>query len=141
MTLQLRRDAPLGSDLPQFLTNATSYNTSIPLQNQTIFWSPLPAGESWDGFALLVDDVERFVGTALNYSLAALQPGIIHFFRLAVSVSRPWASIPAIAHFHSRTLTHRSVKQLTSGGTAGDFTMAATLFPNGTWVDPLPGPS
>ncbi|PIL31566.1 hypothetical protein GSI_06268 [Ganoderma sinense ZZ0214-1] len=109
----LRRDAPLGSDLPQFLTNATSYNASMPLQNQTIFWSPLPANESWDGFALLVDDVERFVGTALNYSLAALQPGIIHFFRLA----------------------------FTSDGTAGDFTMAATLYPNGTWVDPLPGPS
>ena len=86
-TLQLRRDAPLGSDLPQFLTNATSYNASVPLQDQIIFWNPLPADESWDGFALLVDDVERFVGTALNYSLAALQPGIIHFFRLAVSVS------------------------------------------------------
>ncbi|KAI1793955.1 hypothetical protein LXA43DRAFT_999064 [Ganoderma leucocontextum] len=109
----LRRDAPLGSDLPQFLTNATSYNPSTPLQNQTVFWSPLPAGETWDGFALLVDDVERYVGSALNYSLAALQPGIIHFFRLAFS----------------------------SGGTAGDFTMAATLYPNGTWVDPLPGPS
>ena len=62
----------------------TSFNSSIPFQNQTIFWNPLPEGEGWDGFALLVDDVERYIGTALNYSLAALQPGIIHFFRLAV---------------------------------------------------------
>ena len=68
-----------------FVTNATGYNPSIPLQNQTIFWNPLPSNESWDGFALLVDDVERYVGPALNYSLAALQPGIIHFFRLAVN--------------------------------------------------------
>ena len=87
LTLQLQRDAPLGSDLPAFATNSTTYNASIPLQNQTIFWNPLPDGENWDGFALLVDDVERYVGSALNYSLAALQPGIIHFFRLAVSVS------------------------------------------------------
>ncbi|TBU62056.1 hypothetical protein BD310DRAFT_811851 [Dichomitus squalens] len=109
----LQRDAPLGSDLPAFVTNSTTYNASIPLQNQTIFWNSIPDGENWDGFALLVDDVERYVGSALNYSLAALQPGIIHFFRLA----------------------------FTSGGTAGDFTKAATLYPNGSWVDPLPGPS
>jgi len=110
---QLRRDAPLGSDLPPFVTNSSSYNASIPLQNQTIFWSALPSGENWDGFALLVDDVERYAGAALNYSLGALEAGIPHFFRLA----------------------------FTSAGQAGDFTMPATLWPNGTWVDPLPGPS
>jgi len=51
--------------------------------NQTISWFGLPDG--WDGFELLVDDVLRYSGTALNYSLAALQVGIPHFFRLAVS--------------------------------------------------------
>ena len=80
--LQLRRDAAIGSDLPSFVTNSTNYNASIPFVNQTIFWNPLPDG--WDGFELLVDDVERFAGSALNYSLAALDPDIIHFFRLAV---------------------------------------------------------
>ncbi|KAI0068316.1 hypothetical protein BV25DRAFT_1818708 [Artomyces pyxidatus] len=110
---QLRRDAAIGTDLPDFLTNATSYNATLPWQNQTIFWSSLPRDEGWDGFALLVDDVERYVGTALNYSLAALETGIPHFFRLA----------------------------FTSDGVAGDFTKAATLWPNGTWVDPSPGPS
>ncbi|KAI0756597.1 hypothetical protein C8Q80DRAFT_44440 [Daedaleopsis nitida] len=109
----LRRDAPLGSDLPTFATNSSNYNSSLPFLDQTIFWDALPDGDGWDGFALLVDDVERYVGTALNYSLAALQPGIVHFFRLA----------------------------FTSSGVSGDFTMAATLYPNGTWVDPAPGPS
>ncbi|KAI0830722.1 hypothetical protein BC628DRAFT_1355313 [Trametes gibbosa] len=109
----LRRDAPLGSDLPSFVTNSTNYNPSTPFLNQTIFWNALPDGEGWDGFALLVDDVERYVGTALNYSLSALDPGLLHFFRLA----------------------------FTSSGVSGDFTMAATLYPNGTWMDPLPGPS
>ncbi|KAI0778591.1 hypothetical protein BD413DRAFT_466700 [Trametes elegans] len=109
----LRRDAPLGSDLPSFATNSTNFNASVPFLNQTIFWNSLPEGESWDGFALLVDDVERYIGTALNYSLSALEPGLIHFFRLA----------------------------FTSSDLTGDFTMPATLYPNGTWVDPLPGPS
>ncbi|KAI0321382.1 hypothetical protein OF83DRAFT_1198957, partial [Amylostereum chailletii] len=110
---ELQRDAPLGSDLPAFLTNSTTYNSTISLQNQTILWSTLPSGESWDGFALLVDDVERYTGSALNFSLGVLQEGIPHFFRLAFM----------------------------SSGTAGDFTKAATLWPNGSWVDPHPGPS
>ena len=83
------RDAALGTDLPSFVTNSTNYNASIPFVNQTIFWNEFPEG--WDGFALLVDDVERYVGTALNYSLSALDPDLIHFFRLAVSYALPWA--------------------------------------------------
>ncbi|KIP12412.1 hypothetical protein PHLGIDRAFT_123962 [Phlebiopsis gigantea 11061_1 CR5-6] len=109
----LRRDAALGSALPSFSTTAATFNASISLVNQTIAWNPITDTADWDGFALLVDDVERYVGTALNYSLASLQAGIPHFFRLA----------------------------FTSGGTPADFTMPATLWPNGTWDDPLPGPS
>ncbi|KAG5719900.1 hypothetical protein E4T56_gene14115, partial [Termitomyces sp. T112] len=108
---ELQEDGPSGSLLPTFLTNSTNYNSSIPLMNQTIFWDALPS--SWDGFALLVDDVERYAGTALNFSLAAFDTTLPHFFRLA----------------------------FTSGDTTGDFTMPATLWPNGTWVDPAPGPS
>ena len=72
--------------MPSFVTNSTNYNASIPFINQSIFWNALPDGETWDGFALLVDDVERYVGTALNYSLSALDPTLIHFFRLAVCI-------------------------------------------------------
>lgn len=61
----------------------------------------------------MVDDVERYTGAALNFSLASLQEGIPHFFRLAFQ----------------------------NDGTSGDYTMAATLWPNGTWIDPAPGPS
>ncbi|CAK5264910.1 unnamed protein product [Mycena citricolor] len=105
----LVQDATLGSDLATFVTNSSTYNATIPLVNQTLFWSPPPAG--WDGFSLLIDDVQRYVGPALNFSLAALQTGLPHFFRLA----------------------------LTSSGTPGDYTHAAVLEPNGTWIDPAPG--
>jgi len=80
--VKLRQDAPLGSDLAVFATNSTNFNSSIPFLNQTISWNPLIEG--WDGFALLVDDVERFAGTALNFSLETLNPSLPHFFRLAV---------------------------------------------------------
>ena len=68
-----------------FATNSTNFNSSIPFVNQTIFWDSLIDG--WDGFALLVDDVQRYGGTALNYSLASLDASLPHFFRLAVSFS------------------------------------------------------
>jgi hypothetical protein len=77
---QLVGDAAQGTLLPTFLTNATTYNP----RNQTLTWEPLTPG--WDGFSLLVDDVERYAGAALNFSLAGLQAGIPHFFRLAVRV-------------------------------------------------------
>ncbi|KAH7912586.1 hypothetical protein BJ138DRAFT_1004128 [Hygrophoropsis aurantiaca] len=112
----LVRDGPTGSPLPTFLTNSTNYNSAIALANQTISWLPIPdsvLNQGWQGFSLLVDDVERYSGVALNYSLTALEVGLPHFFRLAY----------------------------VNGDTPGDFTMAATLWPNGTWVNPLPGPS
>lgn len=66
-----------------FLTSSSTLNGSQPLNNQTLTWAPL--AEGWDGYALLVDDVEKYFGTALNFSLAGLREGIPHFFRLAVS--------------------------------------------------------
>ncbi|KAF9244568.1 hypothetical protein BU15DRAFT_41808 [Melanogaster broomeanus] len=112
----LVRDGPTGSPLPTFLTNSSTYNAAVTLANQTISWAGIPSdlvNQGWNGFSLLVDDVELYTGTALNYSLAAIEAGLPHFFRLAY----------------------------VNNGAPGDFTMPATLWPNGTWVDPLPGPS
>jgi len=53
------------------------------LANQIVRWAPPTL--DWEGFALLVDDVERYVGPALNFSLANLNASVPHFFRLAVS--------------------------------------------------------
>ena len=58
----------------------------MPLRNLTLLWEGLPSDNAgWDGFSLLIDDVERFRGTASNFSLALLDQGLPHFFRLAVS--------------------------------------------------------
>lgn len=100
---QLRQDAPMGSLLPTILTTSTNFNGSIPLFNQTLSWDVLPEG--WDGFSLLVDDVERFAGTALTFSLAAFEPTIPHFFRLAVRYHVDVFSLKLIlfsVHFRGR---------------------------------------
>ena len=58
----------------------------------SIGWT-IPAGsaasEGWDGFSLLVDDVEQYVGSGLNYTIAALDRSVVHFPRLAVRHNSP----------------------------------------------------
>jgi len=117
---ELQRDAALGTSLPPFsadLANAvfTSFNST---NSSLISWPNIPANltatEGWNGFSLIIDDVERYSGTALNFSLSALEWGIPHFFRLAYQ----------------------------QDSVSGDYTRAATIFPtNGSFVPPLPGPS
>lgn len=84
---ELQRDGPAGTQLPRFLTSSTNYNSSIPLSEQIIRWDGFPPNNpfGWTGFTLLIDDVERFTGDLLNFSLAALDASVPHFFRLAVS--------------------------------------------------------
>jgi len=109
---ELVRDGSLGTERPVFVTNALSWNRSLPLQDQIVSWQPLPVDENqWDSFSLMVDDVERLLSNETEYSLSGLQAGLPHYFRIAYSRS----------------------------GQSGDYTKAATLFANGTWNDPLPG--
>ncbi|KAH7345199.1 hypothetical protein B0J17DRAFT_638788 [Rhizoctonia solani] len=112
---ELRRDAPLESPLPSFVTNSSS--TISNLTNTSISWNAISSelldSEGWNGFSLLVDDVQRLTSDSLSYTLSGLQTGVTHFFRLAYQ----------------------------RDGISGDYTKAATLLPNGTWLDPLPGPS
>lgn len=93
---QLVNDGPSGSPLPTFLTNSSNYDAAISLANQTISWVQIPDilfNQGWNGFSLLVDDVERYVGNTLNFSLAGLEAGLPHFFRLAVCA---YASVPGL---------------------------------------------
>ncbi|GAA6022011.1 hypothetical protein JCM11491_005493 [Sporobolomyces phaffii] len=107
-------DGTLGTSIPEFVTNSTNFVAAAAAG--VVEWKSVAAAavasEGWDGFELLVDDVLVQAGTATNFSLAALNASIPHFFRLAY----------------------------TQAGTAGDFTKAATAFlANSTWIDPAPG--
>ncbi|KAG8897555.1 hypothetical protein FRB99_008065 [Tulasnella sp. 403] len=92
---ELQRDAPLGSSLPEFLTNATNPLANLSATLSWKSWEANASDEGWNGFSLLVDDVERYSGNALNFSLSTLQllPGVPHFFRLAPSKT-VWCDMP-----------------------------------------------
>ncbi|GAA5911959.1 hypothetical protein JCM8208_002867 [Rhodotorula glutinis] len=109
-------DGALGTALPIFLTNSTSF--ALALSDGVIRWMSVDeagvTSEGWNGFALLVDDVLKQTGAATNFSLAGLDSSVVHYFRLAYQ----------------------------QDGTSGDFTKAATAFlANSTWIDPAAGPS
>ena len=82
---------------------------------------------SWDGFSLLIDDVERLHGTTINFPLVSFDQGFPHFFRLAVSRS----TLSPLQCYDVRLADH-DVPQLTEGGDMGDYTNATSFFPNGT---------
>lgn len=104
---ELIGDAATGSALPGFLTNSTNFARTAAVSG-TIQFVPIPANmtaaHEYDGFALLVDDVERYQGPDTNYSYSqtGLDPTVPHFFRLAYSKE----------------------------GVAGDFTKAAVMYLN-----------
>lgn len=72
-------DGSLGSALPTWLTNSTTFEAG----QTNIFWGDIPESlvGQWDGFALIVDDVLRYTGQATNFSIAALDDSIPHYFR------------------------------------------------------------
>ncbi|GAA5884000.1 hypothetical protein JCM16303_001352 [Sporobolomyces ruberrimus] len=107
-------DGTLGTSLPKFLTNSTNFVQAV--SEGVVSWMSVEqAGDStdgWDGYEVLLNDVLVQTGGATNYSIRALNTSLPHFFRLAY----------------------------TKGGSAGDFTKAASaFFFNSTWIDPAPG--
>ncbi|KAH8923081.1 hypothetical protein BT69DRAFT_190869, partial [Atractiella rhizophila] len=114
---ELRGDATFGTDVPSFATNDTNFQPN----QRVISWPSIPSDltSSWSGHSLLVDDVLRYTGAALNFSLDALSDGFVLDFSLPHYLRLAYAD---------------------NDGNPGDFTTAATAFvSNGTWIDPLPG--
>lgn len=76
---ELVGDGQRGTGSPTFITNATSFITN----RTAIYWNEIPADKTsdWSEFALIVDDVLRYTGTATNWSISGLNAGLPHFFR------------------------------------------------------------
>lgn len=134
-------DGATGSPLPAFLTNSTNFASYVA--EGIIAWEPISAdlaSQGYDSFALLVDDVYKYSGSATNYTLAGLDASLVHYFRCVALPSfflRLWRASPRSHTDHaSDSLAYQN------SGAVGDFTKAATAFiSNSTWIDPRPGPS
>ena len=75
-------DGATGSPLPAFLTNSTNFASYVA--EGIVAWEPISAdlaAQGYDSFALLVDDVYKYSGTATNYTLAGLDASLVHYFR------------------------------------------------------------
>ena len=77
-------DGTDGSALPIFLTSATNFTSN----QSTIGWESIPNNltSTWNGFALIIDDVLAWTGTATNYSITSLNASIPHYFRCVAPV-------------------------------------------------------
>jgi hypothetical protein len=110
---ELQGDATLGSALPAF---------GGPPANGTLSWQGLSADDSaqgWDGFALLVNDVLRYTGSAASVALTSV-------------LGDDAASTEEASTYFRLALQRR--------GVSGDFTRAAVWHVlNGTWTEPAPG--
>lgn len=128
-------DGTIGSALPSFLTNSTNFASYVA--DGFVAWNPIsPEGsaQGYDSFALLVDDVYRYSGTATNFTLDGLDKNLVHYFRCVRARS-------FCARFVTDSRSSHSLAYQNSGS-AGDFTKAATAFiSNSTWIDPAPGAS
>ncbi|ORY86845.1 hypothetical protein BCR37DRAFT_343521 [Protomyces lactucae-debilis] len=111
----LRSDAVLQSLIPTFLNNSTTHDvlaeTTRGVSAGVLRWkADAPANY---GYSLLINDVERFRGTATQFSLQALN----------MTDSAPYYARLAYAY----------------GSAALDYTKAAVMFANGTFTRPDPG--
>jgi hypothetical protein len=67
---KLQRDAALDTSIPTLVTNSTNWGGFVDAAfvNSSLLWNAIPSelASDWNGFSLLVDDVERYVGTGTS---------------------------------------------------------------------------
>lgn len=152
-----------GSALPSFaapnaFTGLLPYssNASSTATDGLVQWEPIDDADSdsYDAFQLLVDDVLMYQGTALQYNLSRLvdfyQPASVQTqsssssSTTASSSSMNFTYYPAALSNINQTLASqphylRLAYLDTQSGSTGDFTRAATVYFNGTFIAPQYG--
>jgi hypothetical protein len=143
----VRGDATIGSDLPIFSSTAANWTgvaansvDSTTVASGTVAWDPIPDSlqDSWDSFALLVDDVLRYQGTDTNYNLSSLFGSYYSDVQHGYTNYASNATLDALAQ-QLASEPHYLRLAYVSSGQYGDFTRAAIAYYNGTWIDAPPG--
>ena len=83
---KLCQDAMLGSSIPTFRMNSTTFDPSIPLKKLTMLWEDTRSDSTRPGrVPWLICYVERFHGTEADFSLTFPDRALPQFFWLTVS--------------------------------------------------------
>ncbi|KAF3926296.1 hypothetical protein ABW20_dc0110617 [Dactylellina cionopaga] len=130
---ELRGDALLGSVLPNVS------DVVVTATNVTVSWAALST--PWDAISVIVNDVERYRGMGREVTFQRQTIGDVmkqSWFDSGAGEAGPQnggsdASLDYLFKNTEREKLYIRVG-LVSGNTAGDYTKAATVFPNGTWV-------
>ena len=131
---EIQGDATGNSLLPKFAMSNVSLGTGA---QRIVRWEGVPASAAgtWDTFMLLVDDVLRYEGSNTEFNLSSLLsdlPGNATSY--ALGLVHPEQLRASLQHgVHYLRLAYAK------NGQAGDFTMPAQAWLNGTWIPPAPG--
>lgn len=138
----VRGDGTIGSALPSFLTNSTTWSgvTALPNATGIVEWVGIPNSlkDTYDSIALLVDDVLRYQGTDTLFDLGSLYTAYganVSLSDEGITVTNSsWREKVELARALA-TEPHYLRLAYVSQGNYGDFTRAATAYFNKTWVD------
>ncbi|KDN44874.1 hypothetical protein K437DRAFT_224606 [Tilletiaria anomala UBC 951] len=142
----VRGDGIISSDLPSFATQQATWagvvanSTNTTASRGTVTWTPIPVNltSSWDSFALLVDDVLRYQGTATSFNISSILSDYESDAAKNLTNSLNDVSVVSLSQ-QLASEPHYLRLAYVSQGQYGDFTQAATAFYNGTWIDAPPG--
>lgn len=85
-------DGTLGTSIPQFLSNSTTFAADVV--EGVVKWMTFDqagvTSDNWDGYELLVNDVLVQSGTSTNYSIRALNASLPYYFRYEMPSLLEW---------------------------------------------------
>ncbi|MCO5599897.1 hypothetical protein L7F22_054004 [Adiantum nelumboides] len=151
--------SPFNGSTPTVINASTNLTQLSSSMSGSVNWEPIPSNQTdqWDSFQLLVDDVLRLQSKQTFYDLGSLasnfiafnetdgKPSSISTIELTNTQSNftlyPGGQEPSniLATLVSQPHYLRLAYYNSITGNLGDFTRAATVYFNGTFISPLNG--
>lgn len=152
--------SPFNGTTPTIINSSTNLTQLSASMSGSVSWEPIPMNQTnqWDSFQLLIDDVLRLQANQTSYDLGNLANNYIAFnsssssstssisqVQLANTASNfsiyPGGQNPSniLSILVSQPHYLRLAYYNSITGNLGDFTKAATVYFNGTFVSPLNG--
>lgn len=135
----IRGDAVAGTGIPTFFPTSVWQGVSpqSPTGDGLVRWSDLPADQpgAWDGFALLVDDVLRYAGPATSFNLSTLAEAYLSDDSIGAANLSEYPGAAAALQANIASQPHWLRLAYSLQGVPGDYTRAATVYWNSTFIE------
>lgn len=136
----IQGDSPAGTDIPSFLPASNYTGVDAATNSGLVNWEPIPSGSNYDGFDLMVDDVLRMSATGeTSFDMGSISSFYIDDASVSNTTFYPGGGQPSNINTTIANQPHFLRLAYTTNGSPGDFTMAATVWFNGTFIEPESG--